>query len=1189
MFGPCDSGILIPCTFAENLMIKHLSLYAVVTKSIHIKSRFSLTLTVMLMLHLVGAPLDMFCVHSNINTREVVVHKGTCRKIVINDKIVDNCIFTLYCMYIICFITVVTWFYLVLMSCGDIEQNPGPSNLSTLSENSSSTACSFDFTRGLSIVHYNVQSIRSKVDILTAELLNFDIILLSETWLNDSITSDEIAIVSFQIPERKDRNDGYGGVAVYVKDSVHYIRRRDLEIQSLECIWIEAKLGKTKLLVSVFYRPPTSDNQYFQLIENSISLAVETNIKDIIIMGDLNYNMLDAQRGHKINSLCQQLSLSQLITEPTHFTEHSSSLIDLVIASAENNILSCGVMDSFLDQDIRFHCPVFALYRVSKPNARTFTRKIWKYNECDFTTLHEKAMLVDWSAISSEDVDEYTCNFTNALLEVVGQSIPSKSVRIRPYQPPWFNNTIRYKIRIRKRLYRKAKRLQSQFYWSKFKAMRNEVVNLIRETKKTYYENLASKLTTNKKTQDWWNILKYFIKSDSEFHAQPMFFINDGVIVSDVSEKANMLNDFFTSQSVIDDSNVHKQSLPGPSIVMQDIVFTYDEVNSTLKSLPLGKASGPDGVDNRILKELADELSQPLCDLFNFSISEGIVPSIWKKAHVCAIFKGGDRSNVANYRPISLLSNIDKVMEKLVFKHIFNFLRDTNALTPFQSGFVPGDSTTNQLTYLYDHFIKALDQGKEVRVVFFDIRKAFDRVWHAGLLDKLQSYGISSQLHKWFQSYLENRQQRVVLPGAESDWSGVGAGVPQGSILGPLLFLIYINDIVAGLNSNIRLFADDTSLSMVIDNPVTDAAKINEDIAKISEWAGKWLVSFNQTKTESLILSRKVSKPYHPNLILNGQPINIVKSHKHLGLIISESGGWTNHIEFIIKKAWKRINIMRQLKYLLDRKSLETIYISFIRPILEYGDVVWCNLTHTESNELDKIQIEAARIATGATKLSSLELLSKEVGWESLSSRRKNHKLILFYKMFNGLTPAYLSSLVPPLVGAASQYRLRNSGDVGMVPSRTQLYHNSFLPSVIRDWNSLPSHVTTARSLGVFKSKLSSSKLSIPKYFYIGKRKAQILHCRLRLNCSALNQHLFQKNIVNSALCQCGDVESTDHFFIRCPLYDDLRPKLRRSLPQNVPLSTKILLSGDTSLSFDENCKLFIAVHDFILDSKRFH
>ena len=332
------------------------------------------------------------------------------------------------------------------------------------------------------------------------------------------------------------------------------------------------------------------------------------------------------------------------------------------------------------------------------------------------------------------------------------------------------------------------------------------------------------------------------------------------------------MNDFFAEQTVLNEINASLPAdSPQPPYGLDSLSTTPQEVEMILKSLKLGKAAGPDSINNRILKELAFPLSFPPCDLFNFSLSSGKVPSIWKEANVTPIFKKEDPSFISNYRPISLLSTIGKVLEKIVHKNIFNFIRDHEILTTLQSGFIPGDSTVNQLVDIYNTFCKALDEGKEVRAIFCDVSKAFDRVWHKGLLYKLQTIGISGPLLAWFKDYLDNRRQRVVLPGAVSGWTSLKAGVPQGSILGPLLFLVYINDIVEDIHSTIRLFADDTSLYIIVEDPLRAADQLNSDLAKIHLWANKWLVSFNPSKSESIIFSRKQIKPFHPPVKMNQQ------------------------------------------------------------------------------------------------------------------------------------------------------------------------------------------------------------------------------------------------------------------------------------------------------------------------------
>ena len=714
------------------------------------------------------------------------------------------------------------------------------------------------------------------------------------------------------------------------------------------------------------------------------------------------------------------------------------------------------------------------------------------------------------------------------------------------------------------------------------------MVHLIREAKQSFHDKLASKLSSGTlASKDWWSTLKYFIRPESKSTVPPIEH-NDN-IYTDEHDKANILNNYFQSQTILDDTNAILPDLPLIHLhsELTSIVLTPLEVKSILKSLPIGKASGPNGLSNRILRELASEVSIPYCCLFNQSLSTGIVPTQYKEANVCPIPKKGDLSLVSNHRPISLLNSEDKLFERLVFKYLFNHLRDNNLLSSLQSGFIPGDSSVNQLTFLYNTFCKAIDSGKEVRAVFCDISKGFDRVWHAGLIYKLRAAGVTGEVLAWFKSFLSNRRQRVVLPGANSDWVFIRAGVPQGSILGPLLFLLYINDIVLDIKSNIRLFADDTSLFIIVENPFEAANIINNDLAKITRWAGMWLVSFNAEKTYSVLISRKINKPNHPPLYMLDQQITEVDSHKHLGVYFSNDCSWHRHINYIKDKAWSRINIMRKLKFKLDRKSLETIYLTFIRPILEYGDVVWNNCTQYEKEELEKIQTEAARIATGATKLISLNALFREIQWESLQDRRHNHQLTLFHKMHTNLAPEYLTSLVPQPVGAASRYNLRNANNLQTITTRTNLYYQSFLPTTIRSWNNLPIEIKQADTVNFFKNHLIK-KQPVPKYYYVGNRRAQILHTRLRTNCSSLNIDLFNKNISDSPLCSCGSIEDAQHFFFHCRHYTVQRNALLNAVSTYIVPSLKCILYGDPSLSLELNSNIFQHVQKFIIDTKRF-
>ena len=521
-------------------------------------------------------------------------------------------------------------------------------------------------------------------------------------------------------------------------------------------------------------------------------------------------------------------------------------------------------------------------------------------------------------------------------------------------------------------------------------------------------------------------------------------------------------------------------------------------------------------------------------------------------------------------------------MERCVHKNLYNYITANNLLTHHQSGFIRGDSTVNQLAYIYNDICRAVDDGKEVRAVFCDISKAFDRVWHRGLLFKLDHLGIQGNLLSWFKSYLSARKQRVVYANTSSSWCNVSAGVPQGSILGPLLFLLYINDIVSHINSNIKLFADDTSMYIIVNDPTDSTAIINQDLDTVLNWSHTWLVSFNPSKTETIIFSRKSNKPDHPDLLFNNVCLNPVSDHKHLGLTLSKDCKWNSHITSMVNKAWARLGCLRSFKYTLNKSCLETLYIMFVRPLLEYGDVVWDNCTEQQKSDIEAVQIDAARIITGATKYCNTASLYAELNMQPLTDRRKQHKLTLLFKMKNNLVPNYICNLIPN--APDHRYPLRNQNAIPLIACKTQLYKSSFLPSAIRSWNSLPSTVTSQPTVSSFKRSINPNRRNNSNaYLYAGLRKNQILHTRLRLSCSSLNHDLHRRSLIDSPLCSCGHIETVSHYLLSCTNYSAHRTNYLSNLPC-VPTVANLLF-GDEHLSSDLNEQVILQVHKYSGDT----
>ena len=522
---------------------------------------------------------------------------------------------------------------------------------------------------------------------------------------------------------------------------------------------------------------------------------------------------------------------------------------------------------------------------------------------------------------------------------------------------------------------------------------------------------------------------------------------------------------------------------------------------------------------------------------------------------------------------------------------MYNHLHSNNLLFKYQSGFRPGHSTTFQLIDIFHHICQSFDEKQYSCMIFCDISKAFDKAWHRGLLFKLRQNGIKGKLLAWISNYLSSRKQRVKINSATSSLLSVNAGVPQGSVLGPLLFLVYVNDIAENLLSLVRLFADDSSLFFSATNLKDIEGVINHDLSLISEWARKWLVDFNPIKTVAMLFSLRPIDAL-PLLNFNNSIIDFVENHKHLGITFSCNGQWHTHIETIQKGAYKILGIMRKLKYSFSRQALNQMYVSYVRPLLEYSSIVWDGCTEQDKTALERLQNEAARIVTGLTRSTSIVNLYKECGWDSLADRRYFQKMCFMYKCSNNLVPDYISDIIPPRVADVSNYPLRNRDNFSNIYNRTETARRSCIPSSVTHWNSLRANIREADTYLSFRKILKDEVLynaNVPSYFLKGQRKLSVLHARIRNNCSDLKSDLFQNHLTDDKKCTCGyDNENALHYFFECNNYTHQRLIMFQQTRHFHPLSLNAVLFGKTSLSDEDNFVLVQAIQQYIKDSMRF-
>jgi hypothetical protein len=538
--------------------------------------------------------------------------------------------------------------------------------------------------------------------------------------------------------------------------------------------------------------------------------------------------------------------------------------------------------------------------------------------------------------------------------------------------------------------------------------------------------------------------------------------------------------------------------------------------------------------------------------------------------------------------------------------HLYQYFKTHNLLTWKNSGFKELDSAMNQLLFITDKVYKALEAGREVCLVFLDVSKAFDRVWHAGLLHKLRCLGIEGTLFDWLCHYLTERKIRAVINGQTPPWVPTDAGVPQGSILGPLLFLVFVNDITDNIESDIHLFADDTSLMEIIENHVESYARLNRDLTRLTTWSQRWLVTFNPNKTVFLQVSRKTNPAPKPNLQMNGIRIDEVRAHKHLGLTINQTLTWSDHTSQVVQKAAKCIGLLQRISRDVPRQCLETLYKSMILPIMEYGDIIYDGSADLHLKRLENIQRRAAISCTGAYRHTSHERLLDELGWPPLSTRRKNHRLNIMFKIQNGLTPPYLKESCPPLTRDRTAYALRSALNITTPHQRTTTYQKSFYPQTIRDWNSLPRKLRMATSIDTFKEgQKSTTGFKVNTLFHHNSSKAAIDLTRIRLGLSGLSAQRHDYNHIDDPRClTCGaKSEDPQHFFLTCPTYSNPRPALLQPVTDILDehgieidfrkrsfriALVNTLLKGSECLSQETNKFILNQSQTFIKNSHRF-
>ncbi|KAI8493036.1 hypothetical protein Bbelb_290400 [Branchiostoma belcheri] len=687
---------------------------------------------------------------------------------------------------------------------------------------------------------------------------------------------------------------------------------------------------------------------------------------------------------------------------------------------------------------------------------------------------------------------------------------------------------------------------------------KNSLTTEPRRAEREYYSSIGKQIKTSDDCKLLWTVLN---KATGKGRTGIPALSSQGSTLDKDKDKAELLNGIFVQTASGSNYPDHMKRLPQyTNKELTHIQLSVEEVYNVLQGLHVNKAPGPDGIPNRLLKEAAPVVSASLCELFNYSLATG---------------KCLRNGNSQTSRPfIRREKRLTRTTTGLLpsCQQLYAFLTDNALLNPKQSGFRKGDGTVLQLLRIIDDWAKSIDDADVActAAVFLDVRRAFDTVWHDGLIYKLSRYGIQGPLINWFSDYLSDRQQRVVINGEASSWGFPTAGVPQGSILGPLLFVLYLNDIKdLPCKSSINCFADDTSLYNSGRTAAEVASTTNADLNLVATWFQDWALQLHPDKCKVMCIRSPQSKVKLPPIYIADQLVEEVTTYTHLGVTMHYTLRWKEHAENVSSKSNKVLGLLSKLQRKLPREALETAYNTLVRTKLEYASVLFSNIGTTSCKTLEQVQYQAGRLVSGAMARTPRLKLLEELEWDSLAARRDYNRLLIMYKLVSGSVPPHLQVLIPTTRDSQRQLqvRLRNDAHLHVPFCRTATYRNSFVPYTTRLWNSLPSEVRESASYSQFRQRCRAHILSTrhhQKYRRLGDRQNNILTTRLRLDWSQLNSTL-AKFKLTSRSCSCGATsETVAHFLLSCPLYEDARQILATEVRRltDRPLSTNILLNG---------------------------
>ena len=945
----------------------------------------------------------------------------------------------------------------------------------------------------LFLSHFNIRSLNKNFDqfrLFTNELkFHYAVLGLSETWLKDTSPSSLFTIDGYELITNNRMNKKGGGVGFYISQSLNYdfLQNFSRMSESLECIFIELTLpNKGNIIVGEIYRPPNSNPVDFIDVLHELLSDEYFDDKTCFIMGDFNLNLLN----HNNNPTCQDFlnlmlskSLIPLTRKPTRISDASSTLIDNIFV----NSLFPNVTSGIIVSDLTDHFPVYALLSLSITKHQAFNSGFRYMSESNLNRLGERLRSVNWSTVYNQrDVNLSFDNFLNILSTnynaVIPLHIPNRSNYKKIPRQPWITKSLLKSINKKNKLYFKYRKDPNPQNKLRYVRYRNILSSSLRLAKRMYFSKQFDKCKFDLKST--WKVINEVMKTKTN-SGPPKYIFKDGLQIDNSTDMAEIFNDYFVNlgpdlankipnsrtsfHSFLKDRN--SESLFFVPIVEEEIIEIVNSLNNK-------KSSGYDGITNFLLKNIIHEIITPLTHILNQSLAQGKVPIKLKIARVVPIFKKGQKESVNNYRPISLLTSISKILERLVYKRTLRFLINCKILSNCQFGFRQKHSTTHALLSFIDKVAHAIDDFSHTIGVFLDFSKAFDTIDHDILLYKLSHYGIRGQALAWFRDYLADRKQYVSINDHDSPLKSISCGVPQGSLLGPLLFILYIND----LQNSSRIlsficFADDTNLFLSHSNPNTLINLMNNELQLVQSWIHANKLSLNIEKTNFMLFSNSLD--VLPSQVqINGINLSQVDCTKFLGLYIDSDLSWKSHINYLNKILSRNTGILNKLKHFFPSHILRDIYSTIISPYLNYGILAWGNTSKVLLDSLFLLQKRAIRNVNNTVYLSHTNDLFRSNGILKLVDLFYYNVGIFMHKFSSNNLPEIFLQMFQRN-NSIHNYPTRQRDEYHLPRARTIFAQKTIMYSGPKYWNDLPHKVTSCLLLSSFKRQLKQFLLNL--------------------------------------------------------------------------------------------------------------